>query len=91
MVKNLPSNTGDMGSIPGQGTTIPHAVGQLSLRTATTEPTCSRAHAPQLESLSATTTERAHSGARVPQQRAHTLHRKIPHAAMAIPCATTKT
>ena len=30
MVKNPLSNAGDMGSIPGQGTTIPHAAGQLS-------------------------------------------------------------
>ena len=34
MVKNLPSNVGDMGLIPGQGTKIPHALGQLSLCTA---------------------------------------------------------
>ena len=27
VVKTLPSNTGDMGSIPGWGTKIPHAVG----------------------------------------------------------------
>ena len=26
MVKNLSSNAGDAGSIPGQGTKIPHAV-----------------------------------------------------------------
>ena len=32
MVKNLPSNAGDAGSIPGQGTKIPHAAGQLSPR-----------------------------------------------------------
>ena len=32
VVKNLPSSAGDVGSIPGQGTKIPHAVGQLSLR-----------------------------------------------------------
>ena len=31
MGKNLPSNAGDVGSTPGQGTTIPHATGQLSL------------------------------------------------------------
>ena len=31
VVKNLPSNAGVMGSIPGQGTKIPHATGQLSL------------------------------------------------------------
>ena len=37
VVKNLPSNTGDMGSIPGQGTKIPHAVGQGSPRAAATE------------------------------------------------------
>ena len=29
MVKNLPSNAGDMGSVPGEGTKIPHAEGQL--------------------------------------------------------------
>ena len=31
VVKNPPSNIGDAGSIPGRGTNIPHAVGQLSL------------------------------------------------------------
>ena len=30
MVKNLPCNAGDMGSIPGWGTKIPHPEGQLS-------------------------------------------------------------
>ena len=38
MVKNLPSNAADVGSIPGQGTKTPHATGQLSLCAATTEP-----------------------------------------------------
>ena len=38
VVKNLPSNTRDMGLIPGQGTKIPHASGQLSPRATTTEP-----------------------------------------------------
>ena len=37
VVKNTPSNAGDLGSIPGQGTKIPHAVGQLSLHIATNE------------------------------------------------------
>ena len=37
MVKNPPSNAGDVGSIRGQGTKIPHAAGQLRLRAATTE------------------------------------------------------
>ena len=64
VVKNPPSNAGDVGSIPGQGIKIPHAVGQLSLRATTaelarlsekarmlqtTEPTCPGACAPQLE------------------------------------------
>ena len=31
VVKNLPSDAGDAGSIPGRGTKIPHAAGQLSL------------------------------------------------------------
>ena len=30
VVKNLPSNARDAGSIPGQGTRIPRAAGQLS-------------------------------------------------------------
>ena len=30
MVKNLPSNVGGSGSIPGQGTKIPYTAGQLS-------------------------------------------------------------
>ena len=38
MVENPPSSAGDAGSIPGQGTKIPHAAGQLSLRATTTEP-----------------------------------------------------
>ena len=36
-VKNPPCNAGDAGSIPGQGTKIPHAVGQLSPHATTTE------------------------------------------------------
>ena len=31
LVRDLPSNAGDMGSIPGWGIKIPHAAGQLSL------------------------------------------------------------
>ena len=37
MVKNLPSNAGDAGSIPGWGTSFPHAAGQLSPRARTIE------------------------------------------------------
>ena len=64
VVKNLPCNAGDVGSIPGQGTKIPHAAGQRSLRATTTElvrlnergqvpqttePTCPGACVPRLE------------------------------------------
>ena len=38
MVKNLPSNAGDTGLIPGWGIKIPLATGQQSPGTATTEP-----------------------------------------------------
>ena len=77
MVKNPPYNAGDMGLIPGRGTKIPHATGQLSLRATTTEltrlnerarvpqttgPTCSGAHVPQLQSLPATTRGRKPAG-----------------------------
>ena len=36
VVKKLPSSAGDTGLIPGQGTKIPHAVGQLLSPKATT-------------------------------------------------------
>ena len=37
MVKNLPSNAGDVGSIPHEGTKSPDATGQLSPCTTTRE------------------------------------------------------
>ena len=42
-VKNPPSNAGDLGSIPGQGTETLRAMGQLSQQVATVEPRCSGA------------------------------------------------
>ena len=57
MVKNPPAMQGDTGSIPGQGTKIPHAAKQLSPHAATTEPAHSGAHVPQLESSRAACTE----------------------------------
>ena len=40
VVKNPPYNAGDVGSIPGQGTKIPHAAEQLNPHTTTTELAC---------------------------------------------------
>ena len=40
MVKNLPSNAGDIGLIPGWGTKIPHTMGQLSLCAETKDLEC---------------------------------------------------
>ena len=37
VVKNPPCNAGDVGSITGRGTKIPHVAGQLSPRTTTIE------------------------------------------------------
>ena len=37
VVKNLPCSVGDVGSIPGQGTKIPHVLEQLNLCAAPTE------------------------------------------------------
>ena len=48
VVKNLLSNTGDVGWIPGQGTKIPHATGQLA-HVLQLLSLCSRIHTPQLE------------------------------------------
>ena len=48
VVKKLPSNEGDKGSISGGGTKIPHAIphaaGQVSLRAAISEPTLEPTH-----------------------------------------------
>ena len=49
MVKNLTANAGDTGWIPGSGTKIPHAAGQLSPCARDTEPMRLRAHALQQE------------------------------------------
>ena len=53
VVKNPPSKAGDAGSIPGRGTEIPRATGQLSQSTATTEPVHPGAYEPQLRSKAA--------------------------------------
>jgi len=52
VVKNPPSNIGDLGLIPGQGTKIPHAVRQLSQGATAREPAChsERFHVLQLTS-----------------------------------------
>ena len=49
VVKNLPSNAGDVSSIPGQGTRIICAAGQLRPRVTIIEPMHSSVHAPQQE------------------------------------------
>ena len=69
VVKNPPSHAGDAGLIPGWGTKIPHAVGQLSPRATTTELVClnERARVPQ-------TAEPTHPGARVLQLERENLH-----------------
>ena len=60
LVKNLPSNAEDLGSISGRGTKIPHATGQLSLRATNTEPARSRAHTVQLERNLHNTMKKSH-------------------------------
>ena len=97
VVKNLSSNAVDAGLIPGRGTKIPHAVGQLSPRTTTTEfaslnerarvlqttePTCPGASVPQLER------ENTHAITREKPARHNeepVLQRKILHASTKIP------
>ena len=49
VVKNSPSNAGDTGSNPGQGTKILHATGQLSPLTASTKARAPRSPSSQLE------------------------------------------
>ena len=57
VVKNLPCNGEDVSPIPGMGTKISHITEQLSPCAATTEPMCSGACVPQLESPRVTTAE----------------------------------
>ena len=47
VVKNLPSNAGNAGSVPSQGTKISHASGQLSLRATTVEPAPQQERSPR--------------------------------------------
>ena len=51
MVNNLPSSAGDAGSIPGWGTEIPHAVGQLSPHATTRVPVLKLLRLPAVESV----------------------------------------
>ena len=62
MVKNAPSNAGDSGTIPAQGTEIPHATGQLSPHATTTELVRLNERACMLQTI-----EPMHPGARAPQ------------------------
>ena len=55
VVKNPSCSAEDAGLIPGQGTKIPRAAGQL--HTTTTELACSGAHVPQLERRPRTATK----------------------------------
>ena len=48
VVKNRPWNVGDSGSIPGQGTKIPHSLEQLSQCATTTE---SESHSQRVSAL----------------------------------------
>ena len=49
VVENPPPSAGDVRSIPGRGTRIPHAMGQLNPQTTATEAAHSRVHTPQQE------------------------------------------
>ena len=51
MSRNSPSNAEDLSSIPGQGTKISPAAGQLSPRATTTDALSPRAHAPKQEKI----------------------------------------
>ena len=78
MVKNPLSYAGDLGSIPGRGTKIPHTAGQLSPCATATEIVLlnKRARVPQ-------TTEPTHSGVCAPQlerENPHTTTREKPSA-----------
>ena len=93
VVKNPLSNEGDMGSIPGRGIKIPHAEGQLSPHTTTTEPTCHNYRAHMLWSLRATTREKTvchNERPHMPQRRSR-MPKLRPNAARKDPTQPKKT
>ena len=71
VVKNPPSNAGDSGSIPGQGTRIPHAGGNCAHMPQLKKPVCLNSWAHVLWSLCSITRE-----AHTPQQRPRTAKKK---------------
>ena len=77
MVENPPCNAGDASLIPGQGTKIPHVVGQLSPCAATTEPVGSGARASQLERSPRTTTKSRHAATKDPVCLNYAANKKI--------------
>ena len=89
MVKNPPSNAGEAGSIPGQGTKIPHAVGQLSPCATTTKLARLSQRAPRLKLQSPLALEPVRHNKR---EKTHMPQlERSPCAATMIPHATTKT
>ena len=77
VVKKPPSNAGNMGLIPGEGTKIHHVMEQPSPCTTTTELVYSRAHVLHLRSLCSATRE--------------TTATRNPHSTITeSPCAATK-
>ena len=74
VVKNLPYNAGHAGPIPGQGTKIPHAVGQLSPCATTTEPTHPGACMPQLEKRKPQLERSPHASTKIPCATTKTKH-----------------
>ena len=89
VVKNLPSNAGDAGSIPGQGTKIPHAAGQLSPRAKATELACSQLESPSATNYRAHVLWSPHATSREEKTRTPQLERS-PHAAMKDPACPNK-
>ena len=89
VVKNLPANAGDAGSIPGRGTKVPHATGQLNLRASTTELAHLNERACMLQ-----TTEPRSPGACMPQlerENPHAITREKPMCCNEEPACRTKT
>ena len=84
VVKNPPYNAGDAGSIPGQGTKIPHAAGQLSPRATTAEPVCCKLQSPRAlepvrHNYSAHAPWSLHTTAREEKTRCHTREKPTRH------------
>ena len=72
VVKNMPRNARSVGSVPGRGTKVTHALRQLSLQDATTEPMCTTRECVRHKATSHMTVKIQRATTEAPQSQTNT-------------------